>query len=294
MQNKALIIVCSLLVALLYAAPGSAAVDEDSTSYQPLRIVLPPLERSAQAHISYFPKLLELALQKTQASDGDFVIEYYPKLFTNARFLAELKRGGEINVMWTMTNLERERELLPIRISLLQGLNSHRIFLIRKEDQDRFSAIRTLDDLRKLKAGQGAQWPDVDVLEHNNLPVITSAHYELLFTMLAGKRFDYFPRGLYEVWEEHKMNADKGLVIEQSLMLYYPAPIYFFVNSADTELADRIARGLTIAINDGSFNELFLSTPGFKKGYDEIAGKRRRIFELEQTHELSASDKLPL
>jgi len=90
------------------------------------------------------------------------------------------------------------------------------------------------------------------------------------------------------------MNADKGLVIEQSLMLYYPAPIYFFVNSVDTELADRIARGLTIAINDGSFNELFLSTPGFKKGYEEIAGKRRRIFELEQTHELSASDKLPL
>lgn len=278
---------CATLPALVFwAATASAG--------EPLRIVIPPLERSAQTHIAYFPKLLELALTKTEATDGAFTLEYYPQLFTNARFLAELKRGSSVNVMWTMTNAEREQELLAVPISLLQGLNSHRVFLIRKEDREKFARIHSLADLRLFKAGQGAQWPDVAVLQHNDLPVVTSAHYELLFTMLAGKRFDYFPRGLYEVWEEQKIHQDKNLVIEQSLMLYYPAPIYFFVNREQPQLADRISRGLTLAIEDGSFNELFFSTPGFKKGHAEISSKKRRVLDLEPVHMPTGDLELPL
>lgn len=267
-----------------------AAASADET----LHIVIPPLERSAQAHISYFPKLLDLALQKTVATDGPYTIEHHPQLLTNARFLAELKRGRTVNVIWTMTDPERERDLLPIPVSLLQGLNSHRVFLIRKEDRKKFARVRSLEDLRKFKAGQGAQWPDVTVLQHNDLPVTTSAHYELLFSMLAGKRFDYFPRGLYEVWEEQKIHADKDLVIEQQLMFYYPAPIYFFVNRKDALLADRIKRGLDMAINDGSFNELFLSIPGLKRGQEEISNKKRRVFDLEQPHQPVPMPVLPL
>ena len=99
--------------------------------------------------------------------------------------------------------------------------------------------------------------------------------------MPANKRFDYFPRGLYEVWGEQKVNADKNLVIEDSLMLYYPAPIYFFVNKKNVALANRIERGLRIAMQDGSFDKLFFSIPGFTEGLSEITNPSRKTFTLK-------------
>jgi hypothetical protein len=101
--------------------------------------------------------------------------------------------------------------------------------------------------------------------------------------MLIGKRFDYFPRGLDEVWSEEKLFSNKGIIIEQHLMLKYSTSKYFFVNKRNVALADRIERGLKIAIADGSFDALFNSIPGYKRGYEEIANKKRLIFTLKVT-----------
>jgi hypothetical protein len=267
-----------LVVGLLFVASCSVAGNQQEVQ----QIVLPFIKASAPSHQAYFPKLLSLALDKTVATYGPYEIHYFRNNFTSARIISELKFGRSINVLWTSPDEDRERELLPIRVSLLQGLNSHRIFLIRRKDRDTFRAIHSLDDLRRLRAGSVSNWPDTRVMQNNDLPVVTSAHYDLLFTMLAGKRFDYFPRGLYEVWDEQQAHADKGLVIEEHLMFYYPAPIYFFVNPRDKKLAERIERGLQLAIEDGSFNELFFSVPSFKRGYEELANKERRVFDLDQ------------
>ncbi|GGY77379.1 hypothetical protein GCM10011613_22400 [Cellvibrio zantedeschiae] len=247
-----------------------------------LTITIPPLEQSAQTSI-YYPKLLQLALSKTEATDGPFKIVQYPTLLTKARFEAELKRQGKgiIDVMWATTNSELESTLLPIRISLLKDLTSYRIFLIRKEDQEKFNKVKTLDDLRKLKAGQGMRWTDTNVLKVNDLPVVTSPMFEPLFNMLLGKRFDYFPRGLDEIWNEEKLFSDKGIAIEQHIMLSYVTLKYFFVSPNNPKLADRIERGLKIAIADGSFNQLFYSIPGYKRGYEEIANKDRLVLKLK-------------
>ncbi len=246
-----------------------------------LHITTPPLEKSAHVHEAFFLQVLQLALEKNVATDGPFVIEQHREHFSHKRFLSELSReNGAIDIIWTMNDKRREQELLPIKISLLRGLNSYRIFLIRKEDQEKFNSITTLQDLSKLAAGSGAIWPDTPILESNGLPVITAAHYELLFTMLAAKRFDYFPRGLYEIWNEQQANIDKQFSIEQTLMLHYPAPIYFFVNKKNAALANRIERGLLLAMNDGSFDRLFFSIPGFKKGFDEMHNSSRRILTL--------------
>lgn len=250
------------------------------TPGETLKVITPPLEKSARNHIYYFPELLELALSKTEATDGPFQLEYYPRMHTVSRFLAKLRQGNGVNVMWHMQNDEVDQTLLKIPISLLYGLNSHRVFLIRAEDRDKFAAIKTLDQLKTLKAVSGEEWPDTPILRSHGLPVVTAAHYELLFNMLEGRRADYFPRGLYEIWEEQQIHADKGFVIEDSLMLYYDASIYFYVNPQDKALADRIERGLRIAIQDGSFDELFFSVPAFKRGHDEIANQKRRVFDL--------------
>lgn len=260
------------------AIPLGGLADQE----QPLtQIILPPVERSTEKTGSFFPRILELALEKTRNTHGPYQISSYPHHLTNSRFLSELERNGVINLMWTMTNKQREATLVPIKISLLKELNSYRIFLIRKSDQEKFKTINSPDELRQLRAGQGKSWPDTDILKHNQFPVVTSAHYELLFDMLAANRFDYFPRGLYEIWDEQHIHNNKGLVIEESLMFYYNGPVYFFTSKQNKALAERIETGLNLAIADGSFDALFYSYSGFSRGEAELQEHNRRKFNLK-------------
>jgi len=263
-------------IGLLLTQPGHADI---------LTVTIPPIEQSAQTSV-YYPKLLHLALSKTEATDGPFQILQYPTLLTKARFEAELKRQdkGIIDVLWASTSSELEAALLPVRISLLKDLSSYRIFLIRKEDQKKFDSVKSLNDLRKFRAGQGVRWTDTGILIANDLPVVTSSLFEPLFNMLLGKRFDYFPRGLDEIWNEEQLFVAKGIAIEQHIILSYITLKYFFVNKNNVKLADRIERGLKIAIDDGSFDQLFYSIPGYKRGYEEIANKNRLVLKLDSPH----------
>lgn len=247
---------------------------------QTLEVVIPPLEPDATPQYTYFYKLLALALSKTTA-EGPYKIIYASTTFTTERYLAELTNNNTINVLWTMADKKREQTLLPVRFSLLRDLNSYRVLLIRQEDKEKFEKITTLDELRKLKAGLGSQWPDIDIMRKNNFNVVTSMQYTSLFKMLAAKRFDFFSRGLYEIKNEAEAQKDKGLIVDQHLMLFYNAPFYYFVNKKNKALADRIERGLKAAQADGSFDELFFSTPGFREGYNEQFNSKRLLFKLK-------------
>lgn len=272
-------LLAGLLLPLLAAAlPVPAAARQSAAA--PQRFVLPAVPASAREHAAYFPRLLRLALDKTVATDGPYVLAYYGNELTSLRRNIELKNNGVINVMWDGANRQREAELLPVRISLIKELNDYRVFLIRSEDAARFAAVRTLDELRKLKAGAGANWPSADVLRFNGLPVETSGGYEYLFPMLRVKRFDYMPRGAQEAWAEMELHQGEGLQVESTIFLHYRVPFYFFVSRSRPELAARIERGLRIAQKDGSFERLFNSIPAFQRGMAEIAARKRRVFEL--------------
>jgi hypothetical protein len=265
-----------IVAAVLLFIAGSAGA-----AGAPLQVVVPALHPSSREHAAYFPQLLRLALEKTAATDGPFELRHYDQELSSPRQALELRNNGVINVMWDGTNAQREAELLPVRISLLRQLNDYRVFLIRSEDRARFRAVHTLTELRKLAAGAGVNWPSTDVLRANGLPVVTSITYESLFPMLSVKRFDYLPRGIYEVWFEQRAHAAEGLVIEDSIFLHYSLPFYFFVSPDNKKLAARIERGLRIAQHDGSFDKLFNSVPAFRRSEAEIAAGRRRVFELK-------------
>jgi hypothetical protein len=265
------------LAAALHGASAMAANQAVT-----LQVRIPQSQGQRLSSDIYYANLLALALEKTRSTDGPFSIVPLYQSATSKRLIYQLADADKrVDVIWTSNSEEREKLMLPIKISILRGLNSYRIFLIRKGDQGRFDRIGSLQDLRSLQAGQGAHWPDTAVLQANGLPVVGAARGDLLFDMLKQKRFDYFPRGLYEIWEEQKLHADDNIVIEETLMLHYPAPIYFFVNRNDAALAHRIERGLRIAQQDGSFDDLFFSIPGFKKGYDLIRQKNRKVLELK-------------
>ncbi|WP_458232578.1 substrate-binding periplasmic protein [Roseateles sp. P5_E8] len=265
-------------VLTLLSAAGLSSL-QSARAAEPLRISIPQLSPSSQEHASYFPQLLRLALEKTRASDGPFEIRYYEQAMSGARQFAELRNNGAINLIWDGSNARRETELLPVRISLLRELNDYRVFLIRKDDQARFRTVHTLADLSHFTAGAGENWPSTAVLRANGLPVVTSIGYEQLFGMLAARRFDYMPRGVYEASFEQRQH--NGLAIEQGLFLHYSVPFYFFTSRQNPALADRIERGLRAALADGSFDRLFRSIPSFKRSLDEIHAGKRRVLELQ-------------
>jgi len=248
---------------------------------RPLVVSVPALPLGSGAHRLYFPALLRLALEATAATDGPFEWRTYDAEMTSLRQVAEVRRHGAINVLWDGSDRHRESELRAVPVSLLHQLNDYRVFIIHREDQARYSAVRTLDDLRRLKAGAGVNWPSTAVLEANGLPVVEAVRPETLFPMLRGRRFDYLPRGAWEAWAEMQEHGGEGLAIEQTLFLHYPVPFHFFVHRDDVALADRIERGLARAHADGRFDRLMERVPSFRRGLAEIRAGRRRILELQ-------------
>jgi len=238
-----------------------------------------PESATDQRH-EYYISMLRLALNKTKDIDGEFRLVATNTQMFQSRGLEQLKKNKSVDIIWTMTSKEREAELIPVRIPLLKGLLGHRIFIIRKGEESRFSRINTLVELKQLTAGQGSDWPDTQILQANGIKVVGSVNYDDLFEMLKYKRFDYFPRGVNEPWAEVKAHPNSKLTVEKTLLLHYPAPIYFFVNKKNVNLAHRLERGLRIALKDGSFKQVFRHHPANREVFELANIKTRKVFKL--------------
>lgn len=135
------------------------------------------------------------------------------------RAIQELAKGNKVDVYWTMTSIEREEKLLPVRIPLLKRLFGYRIFLIREEDRKKFANINSVEELKQLVAGQGSDWPDTKVLRANGFDVVGITDYKSIFPMLHRTRVDYVPRGISEPWGEVISHKDKNFIVEETIML---------------------------------------------------------------------------
>ncbi|MFD2166426.1 hypothetical protein ACFSJY_09105 [Thalassotalea euphylliae] len=190
-----------------------------------------------------------------------------------------IKNQKVINVVWTMTSKERERELLPVRVPLFMGLGGCRVFLIKKGNQPEFNNIHSEQALKRLYAGQGADWPDTEILEFNEYNVVKAAVHDTLFSMLEKGRFDYFPRAMHEAFVE--VNHFEGLAVEETILLKYTAPFFFFVSNENKRLAERLEYGLVKMYQDGSFAQFFESNP-YSSGVLSRAGDfKRKVFNLK-------------
>lgn len=229
----------------------------------------------------YRVELLKLALEKTASEYGEYEIVFTETQMTQSRALVELENNGLIDVIALPSNLEREKKFLPVRIPIMKGILGYRVFIINKNQKERFRKIKSFAELKKLKAGAGHDWADVSILEYNGIKVEKGSNYEGLFQMLAVNRFDYYPRGVNEAWNEIDARKDSlpGLMIEDSLALYYPFPVYYFLNKNNEAVAKRIEKGLEYAISDGSFDNLF--NKYFRSSLAKANLKNRRIFVLK-------------
>lgn len=226
----------------------------------------------------YAVSMAKLALSKI---DTHYKIELVESSkATQARTLEDVA-GGALDLFWTATDQDLEDKLLPIRIPLYKGMFGHRILIIRKGEQSRFDSVKTLEDLKQFKLGQGTTWADTKILEANGLHVVKAMKYPGLFYMLDGNRFDAFPRGVQEPWAELKSHPDLPLTDERHIMLVYRMPFYLFTSKENKRLAADLEAGFNKAIADGSFDELFYSSPIVQSVIENANLDKRLVFELK-------------
>jgi hypothetical protein len=238
-------------------------------------VVYPRAETEVDDRDRYPVQLLTLALRKANAS---YELKPHPVFMLQVRAMREVEQQSGLDIVWTMTSREREQALLPIRIPIDRGLLGWRLLLVQSSASGKFAGVSSLDQLKLLRGGQGADWPDTAILRDAGLSVDESARYGDLFQKLAAGRIDYFPRSVQEIWGELDNHRADGFVVEPTLALHYPTAMYFFVNKQRTELAADIRRGLDIALRDGSFQALFM------QNFGEILKRskldRRRVLEM--------------
>lgn len=273
---------CSILL-LLPALLCAAQPDE-------LRIAKPRAVNDP-AHL-YFSGLLQLALQK--AANGREI----PKLITTIemaedRMVRELRSDRIIDIFWLGGSKERARNLLMVPVPLERGLVGYRQFIIRKERAAEFNAIKTVADLARLKACQGTQWGDTDILRAAKLQLVTSVNYESLFKQLVAGRCDYFPRGFHQGKVELAMRAAlyPELVVYEPLILHYPFAAYFFVHPKNKVLAQWLQEGLEKMIDDGELIAYMQQQEHTKRAFPLRDSGERRFLVLPNENLPDFSDE---
>ncbi len=233
--------------------------------------------KKSNVQTDYMSGLLRLALSY---SHKNYQFTSTDEVYSRDRVMDSLK-GGSISVMWGGTSEKMEQDFIPIRIDAYRGLMNHRLMFIRKGDQARFDKIKTLDDLKAIKFGQGRSWQDGQILEHAGLTVVKATKKASLYFMLDGDRFDAFPRGANEVWTELNAFPDLNLTVEKNLVIIYPLPTYFFVSPKFPQLAKDIEAGLEAAIKDGEFNRYFYGSPEVQDTLKKADLSNRRAIHLD-------------
>ncbi len=283
---------CVVVVALV-ACSAPEPADEPSPIAPPALVEMPRRdgamayvfnapESQADRRYDYQWEILRTALERTVDRYGPFVMVPAIEMSEN-RQAAELQHAsGKLTVMYLGTTPEFERTLTPIRIPVDKNLGGYCVFLIRAKDRARYAAVRTLDELRELSIGQGLGWLDVDILRASHFDVVTGSSYDGLFDMLANHRFDGFLRAAVEILGEYDVHhpAIPELAIEDTLMLYYPLPMYFWFakNPEGERLAERARVGMFEMIDDGTYDRIF--TRFHAAEVDLLHLPTRRVFEI--------------
>lgn len=259
-----------LLCTLLWSAAARGAT---------LEVLYPDSGTANDVRFRDLIEILRTALDKTTPEFGPYALRPFHDSMNEARYLFELKSGHSINVAWSSTSVEKERDFLPIRVPLRKGLLGYRVALISADNQEKVDQVQNLADLRQLTVGQGLGWGDVQVYRANGIPVFT-ANYDNLFKMTVLGRFDLFPRGVGEITAEYEAfhKTLPKLAIEKNLLIHYPWPYYFFFNKKDLALKERVEAGLRIMLRDGSFDQLFRQFNG--KAIALIKQKSRHVIRL--------------
>lgn len=226
----------------------------------------------------YSKALLRQVMERTVPEFGPYAIDFADAHMERPRLLEALKAGKLINVTAYPADAKWLEQLLSVPVPTDMGLQSWRIALIDRRKQNRIRALALPDGLKELTAGVGSAWVTRASLQDNGFRYVTGSNYIGLFDMLMAGRFDYFPRGVNEIFQEYdqRRKAFPQLAIEDSIVLHDQIPSLFFVSPKNPRLHQRIRAGMEALLKDGALERFVLE---HHRAYLQRARlcKRRRI-----------------
>lgn len=272
--SVAILLFCSFTQLSVF---GQQHSDKVSTDLPHTVLRLPNIHPGRDAVYAHAKRLLTESLRVTEAQYGTFELIVSEQETAQERQLRSLEHNM-LDVTWSVTSTERERQFLPIRIPIMAGLFGKRALFVREGDT-RLKAVTSLQELRSFRAVLGYDWPDTKIFRANDIPVLETT-YRASFRIVSEGFADMFPRSVMEINEEFSNKTlSRGLTIDDNLIIAYPSPIFFFVGSDNQALAHRIAEGLLMLFETGKFQELLLANKNFKDGLALVEG--RTVIEIE-------------
>ncbi|HBD95333.1 MAG: hypothetical protein A2015_12730 [Spirochaetes bacterium GWF1_31_7] len=251
----AITLFCSSKMEVIY--PNRDGIGEQAFGYQLLKLILPKI-------------------------DKEYSVKLAPESSNQDRALALLE-NGTYSVVDTGIGPDFENRFDAIYIPIDMGLTGWRIFIINKNQKNDFEKIKTLEQLRNKKAGQGTGWTDGLIIEKSGITVLTAPNVENLVLMVSGDRFDFFPLGVNET---HGFLKEYGrdlpnLMVEETLVLAYPFARLFYVKKGNVNLHKDIQLGLEKSYGDGSFKKFIEEHPFFQEGLRKSDLKNRTIIRID-------------
>jgi len=254
-----------------------------------LNVIYPNVNEAGKQLFGF--SVLKLALENSGKS-YDLNVSMHRANDLRIRALIKQKK---ISISDFGTSREFEQEFLPVYFPIDLGLNGWRIFLIHKDRQSLFANIKTIEELRKMGAGQGLGWSDVKILENSGLKVYQAPHINNLFKMLEAKRFDYFPLGANEVnslFDQYRKYCP-NVMVEKDILLIYPFGRLFFVHKNNKALHDAVYTGLQKSFENGSFLSLFKSHKSNSAIFTKANLKTRKQILINNPHMTNKFKKIP-
>lgn len=233
------------------------------------------------ARKSYEAELLQMCLEVTTPEYGVTTIEVDVTDFPAAEDEGNvLDRAADVLVTVAGNVKFADKQKIVIQQPIAKGLLGYRLLVTRQSLLKELSKIQVLDELKSLSVGIPCTWADAALFRHNGCRVIEKGGIDELFNRLQDRDFDYVALGVNEIETVCKHYAEhlSELVIEPSLMLYYPFPLVFYVNAKQPELALRIQKGLDTILSNGRHESLFQQHYGHLQ--QQFSLQNRRLLSL--------------
>lgn len=228
----------------------------------------------------YTRELIRLALDATEKDYGPYKLVENPVGENSARALKN-SAGNVFENYFVRHSVSMDliKEMGYIAFPVELGIVGYRVAFVSKQTKERLKSVNTLEELKEFSVVQGIGWLDTRILRHNGFDVYTSGAFEGMFKTVALNRFDLFFRGANELLDEWNSHTDiDGLTYDESILLYYPLPRFFFTAKENVLAIERIQEGLSRAYENGSVLELWEAY--HRPSLEFVAMDKRRIFRI--------------
>lgn len=231
----------------------------------------------------YEREVLEAALKATTAAHGNYQLQEDLTDYPLAADEASVFRSKGFDIFGTVagnTKLADEKKIL-IPLPLMKGLLGYRILIIRAADKEKFAAIKSAQQLQQLRLGIPSTWADAELFRQNGYKVEEKGSFDDLFTRLENNEFDYVSFGANEVAGVFAQRAAQSgkLIVDSSLLVYYPFPLVFYVNPNNTALAERVTAGLKIISSNDELDKIFNRYFGAELKTLNLSGRTKIILK---------------